>query len=203
MRREYVWVMILAGIAALAMGVIAYYSFTTTSVPTSGGGSSSSSSSFPSNVAICVYGAHGCPHCDRFRAWLGSVGANFKFCDVETNATCLQTAKELVRDLGVPPAIPMSIVRVKLSKPIDGHDVFVFMLIGEFEHSKVWFELRPKVLSNGTVLIPKYASLYTVKYTKYDWSYVPMYESSGGSVKLAKELSISPAKMLQEFSCRV
>jgi len=195
LRREYRWVLILVAVAAVAMGVVAYYSFAR------GGGGGSTNSSFPNDVTVCVYGAHGCPHCDRFRTWLGNVGADFKFCDVQTNTTCLQVAKNLVNELGVPPAIPMSIVKVKLSKPIDGHDVFVFMLIGEFEYSKVWFELRPKVLGNGTVLIPKYASLDTVKYVKYDWSYVPMYESSGGSVKLTKELNISPAKMLQEFPC--
>ncbi len=44
------------------------------------------------------------------------------------------TAKNLVNELGAPPAVPMSIVKVKLSNPIDGHDVFVFMLISEFEY---------------------------------------------------------------------
>jgi len=194
LRREHLWMLILVGVAAIAVAVVAYYSFMS-------GGGGSTNSSFPDNVAVCVYGAHGCPHCDRYRTWLKSVNANFKFCDVQTNATCLQIAKKLVNELGVPPAIPMSIVKVELSKPIDGHNVFVFMLIGEFEYSKVWFELKPKVASNGTTLIPKFASLDTVKYVKYDWSYVPMYESSGGSVKLAKELSISPAKMLHEFPC--
>ncbi len=197
MRKGYAWILILVAVAAVAVGVVAYYSF----AHGSNSGEEGANSSFPSDVTLCIYGAQGCPHCDRFRTWLRSVGANFKFCDVQVNATCLQIAKKLVNDLGVPPAIPMSIVKVKLSKPIDGHNVFVFMLIGEFEYSKVWFELRPKVLNNGTVLIPKYASLDTIKYVKYDWSYVPMYESIGGSVKLTKELSISPAKMLQEFPC--
>jgi len=194
LRSEYKWVIILVAIAAAAMAVVAYYSFAR-------GSSGNVNSSFPSYASVCVYGAHGCPHCDRYRSWLRNVGADFKFCDVQTNSTCLQIAKNLVNKLGVPPAIPMSIVKVKLSKPIDGHTVFVFMLIGEFEYSKVWYELKPKVLSNGTTIIPRYASPNTVRYVKYDWSYVPMYESSGENVKLTKKLSISPAKMLQEFSC--
>ncbi len=197
MRKWYVWVAALVVIVAVAVGVVAYYSFVR------GGGAgtvSTEGAGFPKDVTVCIYGAHGCPHCDRFRAWLRSVGANFKFCDVQVNATCLQIAKNLVNELGVPPAIPMSVVEVRLSKPIDGHDVFVFMLIGEFENSKAWFMLRPK-LSGGATLIPSYVSSNSVKYVKYDWSYVPMYESSGESVKLTKKLSISPAKMLQEFSC--
>ena len=198
MGKWYVWVTALVVIVAVAVGVVAYYSFMRGGEST--GTTSTVSSRFPKDVTVCIYGAHGCPHCDRFRAWLRSVGANFKFCDVQVNATCLQIAKSLVNELGVPPAIPMSVVEVRLSKPVDGHDVFVFMLIGEFENSKAWFMLRPK-LSGGATLIPSYVSSDSVKYVKYDWSYVPMYESSGESVKLTKKLSISPAKMLHEFSC--
>ncbi len=147
---------------------------------------------FPKCVTLCVFGAEGCGHCSRFKAWLSRVGARFAFCNIMTNKTCIKLLSNLIR-IGVPSAVPISVVTVRY----DGGRVFAYVLVGELENMHVWINMKPKIV-NGEVEIPKYVGSQ-VTYMTYNCSYVPLYGSNGESVRFIKWLPITPSELMKTY----